>query len=230
MPLVIYDTETTGVRSDARIVELAAVILTDDGDSCAFHSRCDPGIIIPAEASAVHGITNADVEGFPSDSQVVDELHEVLEKIMQTATNPLVLAGHNTSFDARILGYYRPLPDHLKLCTLREARRLYPTADNHQLGTLHEMLIHTEGLKAHSAMDDVYMTLDLINHFTEVTGMGYVDMAQNQIRPKSIRTMPFGKHKGKKFADIPKSYLKYMLENIPDLDADVKLAMQQQLQ
>jgi DNA polymerase-3 subunit epsilon len=61
-PLVFFDLETTGLhmRSD-RIVELALIKVTPQGDVLERVRRFNPGIPIPPEATAVHGITDADV-------------------------------------------------------------------------------------------------------------------------------------------------------------------------
>jgi DNA polymerase-3 subunit epsilon len=61
-PLVFFDLETTGLdlKRD-RIVELALIKMTPHGDVVERVRRFNPGIPIPAEASAVHGIYDADV-------------------------------------------------------------------------------------------------------------------------------------------------------------------------
>ena len=63
-PVAFLDLETTGLnRSEDRIVELALLILYPDGRVVDRVRRFNPGIPIPAEASAVHGIGDADVAG-----------------------------------------------------------------------------------------------------------------------------------------------------------------------
>lgn len=61
-PLVFFDLETTGLRvGEDRIVEMALIRLTPQGDVMERVRRFNPGIPIPAEATAVHGITDEDV-------------------------------------------------------------------------------------------------------------------------------------------------------------------------
>jgi len=73
-PLVILDTETTGaVPFRDRVVELGAVKLNPDGTRERWVRRVNPEMRIPVEATAVHGITNADVEGCPTFRRVADE-------------------------------------------------------------------------------------------------------------------------------------------------------------
>lgn len=61
-PLVFFDLETTGLdmRND-RIVELALIKMTPQGDVMERVRRFNPGIPIPPAATAVHGITDEDV-------------------------------------------------------------------------------------------------------------------------------------------------------------------------
>ena len=61
-PLVVLDLETTGkkVQTD-RIVEISLLKLLPDGTNQIKTRRLNPGIPIPAEATAIHGITDADV-------------------------------------------------------------------------------------------------------------------------------------------------------------------------
>jgi DNA polymerase-3 subunit epsilon len=61
-PLVFFDLETTGLDlKNDRIVELAFIKLTPQGDVLERVRRFNPGIPIPAEATKVHGISDADV-------------------------------------------------------------------------------------------------------------------------------------------------------------------------
>ena len=61
-PLVFFDIETTGLSlKHDRIIELALIKVTPQGDVLEKVRRFHPGIPIPAEATAVHGITDADV-------------------------------------------------------------------------------------------------------------------------------------------------------------------------
>ena len=63
-PLAFIDLETTGtsVQND-RIVEIAVVRILPDGSGDVRSERVDPEMAIPAEATAVHGITDEDVRG-----------------------------------------------------------------------------------------------------------------------------------------------------------------------
>lgn len=78
-PLAVFDLETTGVEpATARIVEIAIIKLTPDGGRIEKCRRLYPEQPIPAEATAVHGITDADVAGAPTFRQVARGLADFL--------------------------------------------------------------------------------------------------------------------------------------------------------
>ena len=74
-PLAVLDLETTGtnVFTD-RIVEVAAVKVHPDGRRESFVARVNPQQPIPAQATAVHGITDADVANAPKFAEVAPAL------------------------------------------------------------------------------------------------------------------------------------------------------------
>ncbi len=77
--LSVIDLETTGtdVRTD-RIVEVAVLTVYPDGAAIPFARRVNPGRPIPAGASAVHGITDADVAGAPPFAAIAPDLFAAL--------------------------------------------------------------------------------------------------------------------------------------------------------
>ncbi len=103
--MVGFDLETTGVDPfDARIVS-AAVVRVDRGGAVLPGSRCwlvDPGIPIPAEASAVHGITSDDARtrGRPRWSA----LPEIMGALQDAFTAGLPVVVFNAPYDLTLLG------------------------------------------------------------------------------------------------------------------------------
>jgi len=78
-PLVFFDLETTGVdKGNDRIVEIAMLKLYPDGSEATFTIRVNPGIPIPAEATAVHGITDDDVANSPHFYEICESVHQFL--------------------------------------------------------------------------------------------------------------------------------------------------------
>ncbi len=77
--LSVIDLETTGTdtRTD-RIVEVAVLTVYPDGSVVPFVRRVNPGRAIPAGASAIHGITDADVAGAPAFAAIAPDLFAAL--------------------------------------------------------------------------------------------------------------------------------------------------------
>src|SRR5690348_15713986 len=79
-PLVVLDLETTGTRVQSnRIVEISTLKLSPDGTKEIKTRRLNPGIPIPAAATAVHGITDADVAHEMTFRQVARRLAAYLD-------------------------------------------------------------------------------------------------------------------------------------------------------
>ena len=79
-PLAIFDLETTGISPERdRIVEISVVKGLPGGGVETKTRRVNPGIPIPKAATAVHGITDADVAGEPFFRQLAKGLAQLLE-------------------------------------------------------------------------------------------------------------------------------------------------------
>jgi len=94
----VFDTETTGLdpRTDA-VVELAWAIMRGDGTILSSNTTLiNPGRLIPADASRVHGIFDRDVAQAPTFEQAVDKYTD-----LYAPTLPAVC--HNASFDSVLL-------------------------------------------------------------------------------------------------------------------------------
>ena len=74
-PIVFFDLETTGVATAKdRIVEISMVKVLPDGEQIVKTRKLNPGMHIPAEATAIHGITDEDVKDEPTFAQVAKSL------------------------------------------------------------------------------------------------------------------------------------------------------------
>lgn len=74
-PLCIFDLETTGVQvTNDRIVEMAAVKIHPDGTEEVKRWLVNPGIPIPPETTAIHGISDADVADAPTFKEIGGEI------------------------------------------------------------------------------------------------------------------------------------------------------------
>ena len=96
-PLAVFDIESTGVNTEHdRIVEIAVLKIFPDGTSRSNVRRVNPEMPIPPSATAVHGISDADVAGCPPFSEIAPKLAEYLEDCD--------LAGYNLiNFDVPML-------------------------------------------------------------------------------------------------------------------------------
>jgi DNA polymerase III subunit epsilon len=124
---VILDTETTGIdpSSGHRIVEIGCLELIGGARSGRFfHTYLNPEREIPAEAEAIHGLSDAFLKDKPLFSQRVDEFLEFIEDAM--------LVIHNAAFDLKFLNAeltrlgFPGIPGSRATDTLAMARKKFP--------------------------------------------------------------------------------------------------------
>ena len=79
-PIIFFDLETTGTdTSNDRIVEISMVKVAPDGEKTIKTRRINPQMPIPAEATAVHHITDEDVKDCPTFKQIARSLKQFME-------------------------------------------------------------------------------------------------------------------------------------------------------
>ena len=79
-PLVFFDLETTGVdTAKDRIVEISMVKVMPNGDEIVRTRLINPGMHIPEDATAIHGITDEDVKDQPTFAQIAKSLSQFIE-------------------------------------------------------------------------------------------------------------------------------------------------------
>lgn len=134
MKFIAFDLETTGTLPGVdRIVEIGAVCFVDGQVESVFSTLVDPERSIPAEASAVNGISNEMVAGKPKIEGLLGPLAEFC--------GDEILVAHNAAFDFQFLTseYKRceiPAPRGPVLCTYLMAKKIFPGLANYKLGTL----------------------------------------------------------------------------------------------
>ena len=157
--VVVFDFETTGMspqRGD-RVIEIGAVRLERGLVKESFQSLVNPGTPLPGFISDLTGIDDDMLADAPGGLQVFAEFRRFI------GTTPLV--AHNASFDRRFLEtefcrYRHSLPREIG-CSMLAARRIFPEAPNHKLGTLVDFLgLNVEG-RFHRALADARMTAAL---------------------------------------------------------------------
>ena len=162
MPLcAVIDFETTGISPDGgdRATEVAIVLVEGGGRVVdRFQSLMNAGVRIPAFITGLTGITNAMIATAPAAAQVMREASRFVGQA------PLV--AHNAAFDRRFwqaeLARAGLAADQPFICTLLLARRLYPQAPNHQLGTLVDFHRLPRAGQAHRALADAEMAAALL--------------------------------------------------------------------
>lgn len=105
MRVLFFDTETTGLPlwhepSDSagqpHIVELACELWDGDQQIEAFDTLVVPGVPIPADVIAIHGITDEMAAGgIPK--------REAIERFLALTEGADLLVGHEVSFDVRMI-------------------------------------------------------------------------------------------------------------------------------
>ena len=209
MPLIrIFDVETTGIDpKDHRVLEMAAYDLDTDKNTIARVGAqlVLPGRDIPPEASAIHHIVQADLE----DAVPFDQAWAQF-----TQGAPAVFAAHNCEFEQ---GYLEAPAGTRWICTLKCSLRAWPDAPaygNQVLRYYHKFdeykgFDRTLASRAHRAEPDAYVTAYLLHKL--LTEHSIEELIKWTNEPKAYPTIAFGKHRGSRWADIPKDYLEWML-------------------
>jgi DNA polymerase III epsilon subunit family exonuclease len=97
IPLVFLDTETTGLNPHYgdRVVEIALARFRGDVMENHFVTLVNPQRSIPPGVTRIHGITDSDVRGKPTFTQIAPQVREELRET--------VLVAHNAPFDLGFL-------------------------------------------------------------------------------------------------------------------------------
>lgn len=101
-PLISLDTETTGKDpQDARIVDIALALIIPGQDTDMRTALVNPGVPIPAEATAVHGITDERVQA--EGRSPVEVLDVFVGDIALAVKAGGALVAQNASYDLTVL-------------------------------------------------------------------------------------------------------------------------------
>lgn len=164
---IIFDTETTGLTDQDQIVELAALKCryTSEGFTPyeELHLYIKPDVPMSEKAAQINGLT----EEFLSDKPTEREIFQQIKNFMGETP---VLGAYNSPFDVKKLSYlYKRCGDQLNIkCEvdlLKIARDIFCEIKlpNHKLCTIANTYGVDEGIQFHSAMDDVKVTVKVLN-------------------------------------------------------------------
>jgi len=245
-PLVAFDLETTGTAVDRdRIVEIAMIRVEPDGSRRTFRSLVNPQMPIPAGASKVHGIFDADVADAPVLAAVAAEIVALLDGAD--------LAGYNSvSFDAPLLeNELRRVGTDVDLLGRRhlDACIIFKRMEPRTLTAAYAKFCGKELTDAHSALADVEASLEVLDaqvaHYADLPAdtaalhdfcnpdQGLrVDRAGKFVWGEDGRAcFTFGKYKGMSLEQVKAEnagYLEWMLGK--DFGSDVTLLLREALE
>ena len=103
IPITVIDFETTGRDSETdRVIEIGLVTFEKGQVSSKESWLVNPGIPVPEESRAVHGITDEELEGAPDFATVMPRLLELLQGKLPVAYNAPFDRGFLLSEIARV--------------------------------------------------------------------------------------------------------------------------------
>lgn len=241
-PLAVFDLETTGLSISAdRIVEISIVKAMPDGSTKILTKRINPGIPIPPEVTAIHGISDEDVKNEPSFAELGNELNQFLANCD--------LAGYNAiKFDIPFLAeeFYRAdINFEIKGRRFVDAQNIFHKMEQRTLSAAYQFYCNKELINAHSAEADTIATYEILKaQLDHYENREYKDRSGNVSIPvkndiqalhefsqqrinadlaghigfddKKIEVFNFGKHKGKTVEVVFKkepSYYDWMMKS-----------------
>ncbi len=152
---IVLDTETTGFDPAAgdRLVEIGCVELINHlATGKTYHVYINPERDIPAEATAIHGITNEFVKDKPTFGEVVGDFVDFI------ADSRLVI--HNAEFDMKFLNAelkmfgFPSLDNRRALDTVKMAREKFPGSPANLDALCRRFGIDNSGRTFHGALLD----------------------------------------------------------------------------
>lgn len=155
-PLAFVDVETTGVLPSDRIVQIAIVRVELDGSVETLHTLIDPERDIPAEATAVHGITNEMVRG-------AQTFWGLAKPIAHLLGRGAILAAYNGRFDVKMLAaeFERAhVPNPIAGAALIDPFVMFVRKNPRDLAAYVAKYGRLQLTDAHDAMADVVGTVD----------------------------------------------------------------------
>lgn len=227
-PIIFFDLETTGVNAAKdRIVEIALVKLLPGGRRDTWAQRLNPGVPIPAECTAIHGISDADVKDCHSFRQIAKELW--------TWMKGCDLGGYNCArFDLPLLveEFLRAgVVVDFSAVKMVDVQKIFFKMEQRTLSAAFRFYCGKTMENAHSAEADTNATIEIleaqIDHYQELSNdvsslheflcdeEPCVDYARAMIRRNGQVVFNIGKYKGQRVEDVfhkDPSYYDWMMK------------------
>lgn len=159
IPLCVFDLETTGTNiTQDRIIEIAVIKVMPSGELVRKTNIVNPTIPIPAESTAIHGISNDDVKDKPT----FKELAKDYARFFEGAD----IAGFNVlKFDVPVLveEFLRADVefDYSKKKII-DAQKIFHLMEKRTLSAALQFYCNRELANSHSAESDTEATLDVL--------------------------------------------------------------------
>lgn len=238
-PIIFFDLETTGISvTQDRILQIGAIKVLPDGKEEVKNVLINPTIPIPADATAVHGISDEEVKDKPKFQQIA--------KSFAAWLSGCDLAGYNSdNFDIPMLieefnrvGVAFPEPETKFIDVLKIERKV----NGHTLGETYKRYIGEELDGAHDALIDIYATIKIFHKQLEQNPLlpsdaaeieafcegefKRVDFAGKLYDKEGQVYWRFGKHKGKLVSETA-DYCNWVLKS--DFPSETKLQIRKVL-
>ena len=180
---VVFDTETTGLGPNDRIVQIAGLrIMAGRLTGERFETLVDPGRPIPPASTKIHGITDAMVAGAPDMTGALRAFHHFAEDA--------VLVAHNAPFDMGLLRTAASetgveFPNRV-LDTVLLSAMVWGQSAPHALDALAERLgVTIPPERRHTAMGDTEATAQIFLQLIpalSAKGLGDLDRIRDEAR------------------------------------------------
>jgi len=214
-PIAFIDLETTGINvAKDRIVEICIVKVSPNGDEEVKTFRVNPGMPIPAQSSAIHGIKDEDVKDEPS----FKELGKTIAKYLEGCD----LAGYNSNrFDFPLLAeeFLRADIDFdMKKRKFVDVQTIFHKMEQRTLTAAYRFYCNKELEGAHGAEADTKATYEVLKSQLDKydnleNDIDYLAKFSSQnknadfagfiiIDEKGIERFNFGKNKGKTVEEV----------------------------
>jgi len=214
-PIIFFDLETTGINiASDRIVEISYLKVDVNGNERSKTFRVNPGIPIPENVIAIHGITNEDVKDAPPFNEIAKSLAKEFEGCD--------LAGYNSvKFDIPLLAeeFLRSGVDiDLRRRKFIDVQIIFMKMEPRTLTAAYKFFMGRELSEAHSALADTRATyevlqaqLDRYSNLENDVGKLAEFSAQNRnvdfagriiYNEDDVEVFNFGKYKGKPVREV----------------------------
>lgn len=193
-PLIFFDLETTGTSTEHdRIIQIPTHRIDPDGTVENKTRLINPGIPIPPEATAVHGITDEMVQDAPTFKQIAKGLSEYFDGCD--------FAGYNSNsfeFPMLIQEFHRcsiefPTGDPVLL----DSYLIEKTINSHKLSETFKRYTGKNLEGAHDAGADVEGTVTVLDHQLKIILERFPELlnGEDHITPEMLQTFTQGDKK-----------------------------------